>query len=254
MPSNTTATVMLPATDAKFVTESGQPVARAQGVKLLRTETRQTSFTVNPAGIDSNCRITLQRQKLMSRFGHLLFAVVIGQAAADHAPSASQGNNRSRAGHDSRYVVTYERNEESTWAQMIASRLVCLGLLTLAHLTAGRELLGAELTVYPPLPNNQYGSEIYEVTVSQGHTNRPSYVYKSTREGGNATDFATDANHWTSFSFRGAVTVQVKLRDGTPVKTAVIRPFSRNIRAESRQPCRLLHLDGAGQCLCGIGR
>jgi hypothetical protein len=93
-------------------------------------------------------------------------------------------------------------------------------------------LLGAELTVYPPLPNNQYGSNIYEVTVSQGHKNRASYVYTSTREGGNATDFATDANHWTSFSFRGAVTVQVKLRDGTPVKTAVIRPLMKNIRAK----------------------
>ena len=112
------------------------------------------------------------------------------------------------------------------------SALVCLGLLTLTHLAAGRELLGAELTVYPPLPNNQYGSDIYEVTVSQGQENCASYVYKSTREGGNATDFATDANHWTSFSFRGAVTVQVKLRDGPPVKTAVIRPLSKNIRAK----------------------
>jgi len=46
VPSNTTATVMLPATDAKFVTESGQPVARAQGVKLLRTRDGTTSFTV----------------------------------------------------------------------------------------------------------------------------------------------------------------------------------------------------------------
>jgi len=39
----------------------------------------------------------------MSRFGHLLFAVVIGQAAADRAPSASQGNNRSERATTARY-------------------------------------------------------------------------------------------------------------------------------------------------------
>jgi len=90
----------------------------------------------------------------------------------------------------------------------------------------------SSLIVYPALPDRQFGSDLYEVTVTQAGKTLPSYVYKSVREGGNTTNFATDANHWTAFSFSGAVTVQVKLRDGTPVHAAVIRPLSKNLHAE----------------------
>lgn len=90
----------------------------------------------------------------------------------------------------------------------------------------------SNLIVYPPLPNQQFGSDLYEVTITQAGQTLPSYVYKSVREGGNTNNFATDANHWTSFSFSGAVTVQVKWRDGTPVHAAVIRPLSKNLHAE----------------------
>ena len=94
----------------------------------------------------------------------------------------------------------------------------------------------SKLAVYPALPDHQYGSELYEVTVTQAGKSLPSYVYKSIREAGNsintATVFTTDANHWTSFSFSGAVTVQVKLRDGTAINTAIIRPLSKNVHAE----------------------
>ena len=89
-----------------------------------------------------------------------------------------------------------------------------------------------DFVVYPGLPNHQYGSDLYEVTVTQSGKTLPSYVYKSVREGGNTTNFATDANHWTAFSFSGAVTVQVKLREGTAISKSVIRPLSKNIRAE----------------------
>ena len=82
------------------------------------------------------------------------------------------------------------------------------------------------LAVYPALPHQQFGSDLYEVTVAQAGNSLPAYVYKSVREGGDSNSFATDANHWTAFSFGGAVTVRVKLRDGTAFNNAIIRPLS----------------------------
>ncbi len=46
IPANTTATVYLPAKDVKSVTESGQPVAQAEGIKFLRQENDQVVFQV----------------------------------------------------------------------------------------------------------------------------------------------------------------------------------------------------------------
>ncbi|MBI5821018.1 MAG: hypothetical protein HZA88_18770 [Verrucomicrobia bacterium] len=103
-----------------------------------------------------------------------------------------------------------------------------LAVLLMAWTTAG----AGGVQVYPALPDRQYGSDLYEVTVTQAGKSLPSYVYKSVREGGNSKDFGTDANHWTSFSFSGTVTVQVKMTDGSPVKTAIIRPIAKGIRAE----------------------
>ena len=47
VPPNTTATVRVPAKDVGAVTESGQPVTQAEGVKLLRMEDGQAVFAVN---------------------------------------------------------------------------------------------------------------------------------------------------------------------------------------------------------------
>jgi len=113
-----------------------------------------------------------------------------------------------------------------------------VGLLVLLILADIKCSLAGELSVYPPLPDNQYRSDIFEVTVSQAGESRSSYVYKSVRNVDNtqvkSPVFTTDANHWTSFSFSGAVTVQVKIRDGTAINSAVIRPLAKNIRAEVR--------------------
>ncbi|MGA8581689.1 MAG: glycoside hydrolase family 78 protein, partial [Bryobacteraceae bacterium] len=46
IPPNTSATVWMPAKDAASVTESGRPVARARGVKFLRTEADSTLFEI----------------------------------------------------------------------------------------------------------------------------------------------------------------------------------------------------------------
>lgn len=103
-----------------------------------------------------------------------------------------------------------------------------LAALLMAWTTVG----AGDVQVYPALPDRQYGSDLYEVTVTQAGKSLPSYVYKSVREGGNSKDFGTDANHWTSFSFSGTVTVQVKMTDGSPVKAAIIRPIAKGIRTE----------------------
>ena len=115
-----------------------------------------------------------------------------------------------------------------------------LAVLLMAWTPAG----AGDVQVYPPLPERQYGSDLYEVTVTQAGKSLSSYVYKSVREGGNSTDFGTDANHWTSFSFSGTVTIQVRLKDGTPVKAAVIRPLSKGLRAEVGNPTVSFTLSG----------
>ena len=46
IPANTTATVYLPAKDIQFISEGGQPVARAIGVKFLRKENARVVFQV----------------------------------------------------------------------------------------------------------------------------------------------------------------------------------------------------------------
>ena len=93
------------------------------------------------------------------------------------------------------------------------------------------------LAVYPVLPSDQYRSDVYEVTLSQaGHESRSSYVYKSIRDGFNPTNkthtvVSTDANHWTSFSFRGAVSVQIKLRSEARISAASVHPLAKQIKA-----------------------
>jgi hypothetical protein len=94
---------------------------------------------------------------------------------------------------------------------------------------------GEALAVYPALPDNQFRSELYEVTVSQAGESDSSYVYASTREADNPYNqshtFSTDTNHWTSFSFSGTVTVQIRYRDGAPIRSAMVHPLSRQIHA-----------------------
>jgi len=118
----------------------------------------------------------------------------------------------------------FRRGGLSRW-RWVAAFAVLVGVAALKAQTGS-------LAVYPALPNQQFGSELYEVTVAQAGNSLPAYVYKSVREGGDSNSFATDANHWTAFSFSGAVTVRVKLRDGTAINNAIIRPLSKNIRAE----------------------
>ena len=94
-----------------------------------------------------------------------------------------------------------------------------------------------QLTVYPALPNDQYRSNLYEVTVRQGRKVSSSYVYSSDRFLDEAENkykvLSTDANHWTSFSFSGIVTVEIKFRDGSAIRSPIVHPLSRQIRTTS---------------------
>jgi alpha-L-rhamnosidase len=46
VPVNTTATVFIPATSLKTITESGKPVRKATGVRYLRTKGSSAAFEV----------------------------------------------------------------------------------------------------------------------------------------------------------------------------------------------------------------
>lgn len=125
-------------------------------------------------------------------------------------------------------IKIFHRRYLSWWRQVVCF-VVFFGVALSAPTLIAQN---SNLIVYPALPNQQFSSDLYEVTITQAGQTLPSYVYKSVREGGNTNNFATDANHWTAFSFSGAVTVQVKWRDGTPVHAAVVRPLFKNLHAE----------------------
>lgn len=94
------------------------------------------------------------------------------------------------------------------------------------------------LVTYPALPANQYQSDRYQVEVSQtGGTAKSSYVYMdlaptdlSPTADYAAYNYYSKANHFTSFSFSGSVTVKVTLPNRiTPITTAYVRPLSKGI-------------------------
>ncbi|NLB55223.1 MAG: hypothetical protein GX811_05570 [Lentisphaerae bacterium] len=88
------------------------------------------------------------------------------------------------------------------------------------------------LVIDPPLPDNRYRSDLYEVLVSQDGVGGGSvYVYKSENDRqchpvlkGNMCL----ANHWASFGFSGRIRVKVRLLEGTPTM-AEVRPLSKKI-------------------------
>jgi hypothetical protein len=95
-------------------------------------------------------------------------------------------------------------------------------------------ITGPQVTVYPPLPGNLYKSQRYTVAVTQNGRSYSSYVYQVNNRGDLSAwtkKQMTEANHWTSFSFAGSVTVKVQLLGGLSVRSAVVRPISRGVTA-----------------------
>lgn len=62
VPPNTTATVILPTTDAKTITESGRPLANAKGVKVISIEPNEMTLEVQPGAYEFQSSVSLQRK------------------------------------------------------------------------------------------------------------------------------------------------------------------------------------------------
>jgi hypothetical protein len=89
----------------------------------------------------------------------------------------------------------------------------------------------SSVAVYPGLDGDLYKSPKYAVTVaSAGGAEQSSYVYETVNTN-NAGLYGLfqNANHWTSFSFTGAVSVKVTVLDRATISAAVLRPGSRQL-------------------------
>ena len=95
------------------------------------------------------------------------------------------------------------------------------------------------VAVYPALPDNQYRSDLYEVSVAQGGRSQSSYVYQDPNNDprwlakwASSESLMTQKNHFTSFSFSGRVVVQIKLPMGrASIASVVVRPLSKHLKA-----------------------
>ena len=95
--------------------------------------------------------------------------------------------------------------------------------------------LPSKLTVYPALPNNQYRSDRYKVTVYQSGRGLDSYVYSDPNNDlryPSDRAFMTLDNHFTTFSFSGQILLQIKLPSRhTEISSVEIRPLSKHLKA-----------------------
>ncbi len=98
-----------------------------------------------------------------------------------------------------------------------------------------------EPTVYPPLPNGQFQSDRYVVSVYQGGKSHASFVYRDPNNDPRwLTQWPSDEklmtaeNHFTTFSFSGLVEVQIKLPLRTNIASVVVRPLTKRLEATIR--------------------
>lgn len=62
VPPNTTATVILPTTDAKTIAEGGRPIAEAKGVKVTENQSSHVTLEVQPGAYEFQSAVSLQRK------------------------------------------------------------------------------------------------------------------------------------------------------------------------------------------------
>ncbi len=91
------------------------------------------------------------------------------------------------------------------------------------------------LKVYPAVAKIQkYKSTHFSVNVTQSGISKNSFVYQSTNNASpgwkGTLNYMQKANHWTTFSFSGAVNIDANRLDGKTIKTCVIRPLSLKIK------------------------
>ena len=94
-------------------------------------------------------------------------------------------------------------------------------------------IVEGEVKVYPALPGNLYRSDRYVVSVSQNGISQDSYVYFNTNplDGDGATQYMSLANHFTTFSFSGEVTVKVTLPLRSTITSVEVRPLVKKVSA-----------------------
>jgi len=92
------------------------------------------------------------------------------------------------------------------------------------------EKAGADVWVYPA-PDESFCSQEYSVVVKQGDHSFASFLYADACQDEQLRDRMTDFNHWTSFSFSGAVTVEVTCLK-REVAAAAILPSARGIKPQ----------------------
>lgn len=80
-----------------------------------------------------------------------------------------------------------------------------------------------------PSPNDEFTSPHYEVTVIQDGIRHPSFTYVHHHQDPHLLDRMSDTNHWTTFSFDGEVTVEIKVT-GFETTGTEIRPLRREIK------------------------
>lgn len=80
-----------------------------------------------------------------------------------------------------------------------------------------------------PSPNTNFKSPHYEVTVIQDGQRHESFTYVHEHQDPHLMDRMSDTNHWTTFSFDGKVTVEVKVSGFDPRGTE-IRPLRHDIQ------------------------
>lgn len=91
---------------------------------------------------------------------------------------------------------------------------------------AATEASASSLSIYPGLPDDLYRSPKYTVTVDS----QDSYVYETVNDNSpGAYGLLQYANHWSSFSFSGAVTVKVQAKDKQQIAKAFLRPGNRKL-------------------------
>ena len=99
-------------------------------------------------------------------------------------------------------------------------------LLATCHLLLPAAATAAVWTY--PSPNDDFTSPHYEVTVIQDGIRHPSFTYVHHHQDEHLMDRMSDTNHWTTFSFDGEVTIEIKVTGFDPTGTE-IRPLRRAI-------------------------
>lgn len=113
-----------------------------------------------------------------------------------------------------------------------------LSTFSKTHTVTITEKAAGSLTTYPvpDIIEHLHKSNRFGVRVYHGNQSKNSFVYRSENtakpnwEG--TFDYMQDANHWTTFSFDGEVTVEARRLDGQSISSCTVRPKTLGIKPD----------------------